>query len=90
MYISSRPFLGHPSDDCISEKLGVMEKLRFLPACYHTPATQVERSFKNRTHHRFTRNYYIYCKSRIFRMHVIFVYFVRGAFCTKIKCVRKV
>ena len=30
-----------------------------------------------------------YCKSRIFRMHVIFVYFVRGGFCTKIKCMRK-
>ena len=31
-----------------------------------------------------------YCKSRIFRMHVIFVYFVRGGFCTKIKCMCKV
>ena len=31
-----------------------------------------------------------YCKSRIFRMHVIFVYFVRGGFRTKIKCMRKV
>ena len=31
-----------------------------------------------------------YCKSRIFRMHVIFVYFVRGSFRTKIKCMRKV
>ena len=31
-----------------------------------------------------------YCKSRIFRMHVIFVYFVRSGFCTKIKCMRKV
>ena len=31
-----------------------------------------------------------YCKSRIFRMHVIFVYFVRAAFRTKIKCMRKV
>ena len=30
-----------------------------------------------------------YCKSRIFRMHVIFVYFVRGGFRTKIKCMRK-
>ena len=26
----------------------------------------------------------IYCKSRIFRMHFIFVYFVRGGFRTKI------
>ena len=33
---------------------------------------------------------YEYCKSRIFRMHVIFVYFVRGGFRTKIKCMRKV
>ena len=32
----------------------------------------------------------MYCKSRIFRMHVIFVYFVRAAFRTKIKCMRKV
>ena len=31
-----------------------------------------------------------YCKSRKFHMHVIFVYFVRGGFRTKIKCVRKV
>ena len=31
-----------------------------------------------------------YCKSRIFRMHEIFVYFVRGGFRTKIKCMRKV
>ena len=31
-----------------------------------------------------------YCKSRIFRMHVIFVYFVCCAFRTKIKCMRKV
>ena len=30
-----------------------------------------------------------YCKSRIFRMHVIFVYFVRGGFRTKIKDMRK-
>ena len=30
-----------------------------------------------------------YCKSRIFRMHVIFVYFVRDGFRTKIKCMRK-
>ena len=27
-----------------------------------------------------------YCKSRIFRMHFIFIYFVRGGFHTKIKC----
>ena len=32
----------------------------------------------------------MYCKSTIFRMHVIFVYFVRGDFPTKIKCMRKV
>ena len=32
----------------------------------------------------------IYWKSRIFRMHVIFVYFVHGGFRTKIKCMRKV
>ena len=40
----------------------------------------------------FSRDIYItrYCKSRIFRMHVIFVYFVRGGFRTKIKCMRKV
>ena len=31
-----------------------------------------------------------YCKSRIFRMHVIFVYFVRGGFRTKIKSMQKV
>ena len=31
-----------------------------------------------------------YCKSRIFRMHVILVYFVRGGFHTKLKCMRKV
>ena len=31
-----------------------------------------------------------YCKSRIFCMHVIFVYFVRAAFRTKIKCMPKV
>ena len=31
-----------------------------------------------------------YCKSRIFRMHFIFVYFVRGGFCTKIKCILKI
>ena len=31
----------------------------------------------------------VYCKSRIFRKHVIFVYFVRGGFRTKIKCMRK-
>ena len=31
-----------------------------------------------------------YCKSRIFRMHVIFVYFVRGGFRTKIKGMQKV
>ena len=31
-----------------------------------------------------------YCKSRIFCRHVIFVYFVRGGFRTKIKCIRKV
>ena len=30
-----------------------------------------------------------YCKSRIFRMHFIFVDFVRGSFHTKIKCVLK-
>ena len=29
------------------------------------------------------------CKSRIFHMHVIFVYFVCGGFRTKIKCMRK-
>ena len=32
----------------------------------------------------------LYCKSRIFCMHVIFVYFVPGGFRTKIKCMRKV
>ena len=32
----------------------------------------------------------VYCKSRIFRMHEIFVYFVRGGFRTKIKCMRNV
>ena len=32
----------------------------------------------------------VYCKSRIFCTHVIFVYFVRGAFRTKINCMRKV
>ena len=32
----------------------------------------------------------MYCKSRIFRMHSIFVYFVRGGFRTKIQCIRKV
>ena len=31
-----------------------------------------------------------HCKSRIFRIHVIFVYSVRGGFRTKIKCIRKV
>ena len=31
----------------------------------------------------------VYCKSRIFRMHFIFVYFVRGGFRTKIKCILK-
>ena len=31
-----------------------------------------------------------YCKSRIFRMHFIFVYFVRGSFRTKIKCIPKI
>ena len=31
-----------------------------------------------------------YCKSRIFRMHFIFVYFVRGGFRTKIKCILKI
>ena len=31
-----------------------------------------------------------YCKSRIFCMHVIFVYFVHGGFRTKIKCMRTV
>ena len=30
-----------------------------------------------------------YCKSRIFRMHVIFVYFVRGGFRTKIKACKR-
>ena len=29
----------------------------------------------------------LYCKSRIFRNHVIFVYFVRGGFRTKTKCI---
>ena len=33
---------------------------------------------------------FLYCKSRIFCMHEIFVYFVRGGFRTKIKCMRKV
>ena len=32
----------------------------------------------------------LYCKSRIFRMHFIFVYFVRGSFRTKIKCKLKI
>ena len=32
----------------------------------------------------------LYCKCRIFRMHFIFVDFVRGGFCTKIKCTRKI
>ena len=32
----------------------------------------------------------VYCKSRIFRMHFIFVYFVHGGFCTKIKCILKI
>ena len=32
----------------------------------------------------------LYCKSRIFRMHVIFVYFVPDGFRTKIKCMWKV
>ena len=31
-----------------------------------------------------------YCKSRIFRMHFIFVYFVRSGFRTKIKCIPKI
>ena len=31
----------------------------------------------------------VYCKSRIFRMHFIFVYFVHGGFRTKIKCILK-
>ena len=31
-----------------------------------------------------------YCKSRIFRMHFIFVYFVHGGFRTKIKCTLKI
>ena len=31
-----------------------------------------------------------YCKSRIFRTHFIFVYFVRGGFRTKIKCILKI
>ena len=31
-----------------------------------------------------------YCKSRIFCRHVIFVYFVRSGFRTKIKCIPKV
>ena len=31
-----------------------------------------------------------YCKSRIFRMHVIFVYFESGGFRMKIECMRKV
>ena len=34
--------------------------------------------------------FFVYCKSRIFRMHVIFVYFVRSGFRTKIKFMRKV
>ena len=33
---------------------------------------------------------FLYCKSRIFCMRVAFVYFVRGGFRTKIKCMRKV
>ena len=37
-----------------------------------------------------TTSSWAYCKSRLFRMYVIFVYFVRGGFCTKIKCMRKV
>ena len=32
-------------------------------------------------------NFYPYCKSRIFRMHFIFEYFVRSGFRTKIECV---
>ena len=32
----------------------------------------------------------VYCKSRIFRRHVNFVYFVRGGFRTKIKCMQKI
>ena len=31
-----------------------------------------------------------YCKSRMFRMHFIFVHFVRGGFRTKIKCILKI
>ena len=31
-----------------------------------------------------------HCKSRIFRMHFIFLYFVRGGFHTKIKCILKI
>ena len=31
-----------------------------------------------------------YCKSRVFRMHFIFVYFVHGGFRTKIKCILKI
>ena len=34
--------------------------------------------------------FYNHCKSRIFRMHDIFVYFVHGGFRTKINCMRKV
>ena len=30
-----------------------------------------------------------HCKSRIFHMHFIFVYFVHGGFCMKIKCILK-
>ena len=32
----------------------------------------------------------VYCKSRIFRMRFVFVYFKRGGFRTTIKCTRKV
>ena len=32
----------------------------------------------------------VYCNSRIVRMHVIFVYFVRDGLCTERKCIRKV
>ena len=38
----------------------------------------------------FVHTFFVFCKSRIFRMHVIFVYFVRGSFRTKVKCTRKV
>ena len=34
--------------------------------------------------------HFVYCKSRILRMHVIFVYFVRDGLRTKIVCIRKV